>query len=576
MADSSEGDPGTPPAGGGGGGGGSPQFFDYYVPLIFNSSHADGKSIIQITFIQPSVLITTFAQDKAGVTQSQIRTPQTIILDPDNARGLTNGSLIRTTSPVQVIVQRNTQDISWDHSFSYTILPIRMAGYEYRAPFDGFIAIFTKTQDTQVNIRHRNGTVKSGRIFIPNTMKMFSVTSGAYINTSRSTIGAFYTTIGGYKASMAVPKFLRGKDYIFSGNLYNLNNNQVDLSKIRIFTDHPTELQIQYVNNQIKKLAIFGDTVLPLTSSIRGIKSLRGDISVSVEINIAYGGILRSSSVELMAAPEMRAGELFAYSSGFSESFSVINQQTNMTLLHFDTNQYRVAYRDIPVYSKYDTHEILTEVVPSVLVANHSLFGIGTSPGKIGNPMSPSMAYLPLPLNSQTLFRNVTGVKSTWYRFIDLAVNSITFFPKPPEEFSSQTIIVKIVSNGSLPAGEFVYTVTIDGKEVAKNTVTFLPVNNTIELKFNQFLPFDTKTLSVVVSVDINNQVNEITKNDNNLSINVPVVQNLRLRGTFYLVLTIIAVLTGRYFYRKYKEKQTEEEGRVDMILTIEEQEGEN
>ena len=52
----SAGDEGSPPPAGGpsGGGGGSPQFYDYYVPLVFDSNHSDGESKIVLWIIQPS------------------------------------------------------------------------------------------------------------------------------------------------------------------------------------------------------------------------------------------------------------------------------------------------------------------------------------------------------------------------------------------------------------------------------------------------------------------------------------------------------------------------------------------
>ena len=72
--------------------------------------------------------------------------------------GLTNGSLIRLTAPAQVVGQRSSQDIVQDKSFSYSILPKRMMGFEYFSPFDGRLSLFSLNSGTTVNIQNIDGT----------------------------------------------------------------------------------------------------------------------------------------------------------------------------------------------------------------------------------------------------------------------------------------------------------------------------------------------------------------------------------------------------------------------------------
>ena len=95
---SSAGDDDSPPpedGGSAGGGGGSPQYFDYYVPLIFSESSKYGESQVIIWTYTSSAVITTFSQDGFGRNVVQYQEPTKLIFTPSMNEGLTNGSQLK-------------------------------------------------------------------------------------------------------------------------------------------------------------------------------------------------------------------------------------------------------------------------------------------------------------------------------------------------------------------------------------------------------------------------------------------------------------------------------------------------
>ncbi len=571
-ASSSEGDPVPPQGGSGGGGGGGFIFYDYYIPLIFDESHADGLAKVRVTIIQPSVVITSFAMDESGVNQQIVNEPSTLEFDPFHSPGLTNGSLIRLSSPAQVTVLRDTEDKDRDISFAYSVMPDRMRGFEYRAPFDGYVSVFTEDQLTFVNVVHQNGSTVTETITAPFTTKTIPVSYGAYINTTKPTLVAFFSPdmTNGYVATMGVPKFLRGTEYIFPTSAFDLDKDEDDYSEIVIFPESPTVIEIQYPFNYKENVTIFEGSKLRLDRNIRGIKSYYADIDVQIFVRHSYGGILRSSAVQLIAAPEMRAGELFTVPIGVSSYFSVLNSNTNLTVLNYADGEYFEGMREVLIKQKFETFELPGKPVPNAVIGNHSLFGFGISHGKYGHIMAPSLSFLLLPLNTQTLYRNVSDATFTWYRFTNLAIASIDVFPEPVEEFSSLFVSVTIIANGSLPAGNFKVEIALDGKNVVEDESAFLQVNDTVTYTFRTFLNYDQKNLTLEVLVDIENEVTELNENDNNLIQTIQVVRNIRLRismaiAIFISVAYIINRIVGRI--KKYRRLK---QARVDAILSVE------
>ncbi len=576
-ASSSEGDPAPPgsdPNGGSGGGGGGFLFFDYYIPLIFDETHKDGLASVTVTIIQPSLMITSFQMDESGVNQRVFNQPTTITFNPSTSRGLTNGSLIRLTSPAQVFVHRSSQDDFADKSFGYTVLPDRMRGFEYKSPFDGYAVVFTEDSLTTVNFAFPNDTFKKEQIFRPFSTQIYPVTRGTYINTSEPTTVTFYSPneSTGYVATMGVPKFLRGNRYVIPNHLYDLSKDQLDFSTIEILPESPTEVKIEYENNSTQILSIFGFTQLALSSGIKSLTSIRADIDVSINIKIQYVGLIRSSFVQLIEAPEMRAGELFTIPSNFSASFAVLQPNTNLTVADYSSSGYVLANREAWKFDEVASVSLPGKDSPNIVVANDSLYGIAVSPGRIGHFMAPSTAFVLLPLNQQTLYKNVTGIFATWYRFTNLAVSSIEIFPEPAEEFSSLLIKVTFISNGSLPAGNFKLQVNLDGEPIIEDEISFLQINTSLVYTYRTFLKYDTKNMSLSATIDLNNEVTEINEDDNSVSLEIHVIKNIRLRGSFWLFLILTTVYVMKTAYQKFISMRKLKRSRVDAILTIEEE----
>lgn len=574
IASSSEGDPVPPSGGTGGGGGGGFLFFDYYIPLIFDETHPDGLASVSVTTFQPSLMITSFAMDESGVNQRSYDTPTTIFFDPSKSPGLTNGSLIRLTSPAQVVVHRLTDDISEDKSFAYTVFPDRMRGFEYRAPFDGYATVFTEDQLTNVNFLFPNGTSLTRTIFQPFAPQTYPVVKGTYINTTEFTTVTFYSPDHetGYKAALGIPRYLRGSEYIIPQNLYDLDKNETDLSYVEIIPTAPTEIVFTYKGGENRTFEIFGQSTFSLSSDLVGIHAIRAEIDVNLFFVSQYGGLTRSSSIQMIEAPEMRAGEIFAIVPGFSASFAILQPQTNFTVAEYTEQGYLLANRGPFELEKYDSVSIPTKLEPSIAIGNNSLFGVSVSPGRSGHFMDASMAFVLLPLNQQTLYRNVSGITATWYRFTNLAIGSIDIFPDPAEEFSSLLIEIKVISNGSLPSSSFKLEVDLDDEVIIEDEIDFLPVGETLTYSYRTFLRYNQQNMSLSVQVDVENEVTEINEDDNNFSGTIEVFENLRLRVSIGLVVFAALAFIGRTIYKKIKLARQIQKSRVDAILTIEEE----
>lgn len=575
FGSSSEGDPAPPSGnGGGGGGGGGFLFFDYYIPLIFDETHKDGLASVSVTLIQPSLMLTSFAMDESGVNQRVFNSPTTVIFDPSSSPGLTNGSLIRLTAPAQVVVHRLTQDVENDKSFAYTVLPDRMRGYEYRAPFDGYVTVFTEDQLTEVNFRFPNGSTKQGMIFQPFDPQTFPIAKGTYINTTKATTVTFFSPDdeNGYKATLGIPRYLRGMKYIIPQQLYVTPEDETDLSYVEVIPSSPTEINLTYVSGAVRTVSIFGPTKFSLSADLVGITSRRSEIDVNLHFVHQYAGLTKSSMVQMIEAPEMRAGELFAIIPGLSASFAILQPNTNFTVAEYTQDGFIIANREVWKLETYDSVSIPTKFSPSIVVANDSLYGLSVSPGRSLHWMAPSMAFVLLPLNQQTLYRNVTGITATWYRFTNLAIQSIDIFPDPAEEFSSLLLEVRIVNNGSLPASAFKLEVKLDDEIVIQDELDFLPVNETLVYTYRTFLRYNQRNLTLSIDVDVENEVTEINEDDNTFSGTIHVGRNIRLRVSIDLFIIIVIVYLARIAYRRFRLMRKLQKSRVDAILTIEEE----
>ena len=568
-AGSAEGDP-APPSGGSSnsGGGGGPDIFYYFIPLIFGENHTDGESKVVIWTFQPTQIQTSFSIDNAGLNSLRLDAPSRVEFSPSTSPGLTNGSLIITVGPAQVVGMRDTQDILSDTSFSYSILPARMMGFEYISPFDGYFSVFTRSQNTELR-------TSEGDFYIadPFESTTIPVHSGEYINSTQPIIGAFYSQDNsGTSASLGVPFFLQGKEYIFNGDLSANRAEEVDHSFIKVIPSTPTELNITYSNGTVAKSEIFGETQLYLDENIRGVSALRGRITVSIEKVVDYSYIARRSTVELMAAPEMRAGELFSLFDGFSTSLAIINPSTNLTVIEYTNQGYILSTRDAPIYGTFDALTYGQIPGRQLVLGNHSLFAIASSPGYATYAMAPSMSFLPFPMNTQTIYRNVTGATATWYRFTNLAVESIEFLPSSPEKFTGLKLRVTFISNGTLPAGNFSLTISINDELVVDDSVSFLRVNDTIVYEFDEFLQFDKSEIKVLAKIDTQDSVSELDENDNEMIEIKPIANNLRIDLSLYLFITLIVLYIIRRIYLSWKKKKQIEKSKFDAILEIQEE----
>lgn len=572
---SSSGDDDAPPpssSSGGGGGGGSPQFYDYYIPLIFDENHKMGESEVSIWIIQPSVIITDFSLSDAGNNVIQINTPTKLTFNPTDNPGLENGSLIRSSSPLLVVGHRSTEDIFSDESFGYSVLIDRMMGFQFISPTNGWFNGITLSQNTQLTYINENNDLQIRNIPAGGSNDAIPVRKGDIINSSAPINGVFISYENGTYASMAVPKYLQGSDYIFDTNIIAPRQDEISLSYLTIIPEQPTEVQILYEDGEIESIDIFDPINLALSESMRAIHSTRGGISVSIQQKIAYGGQIRQSLVQLISSTQMRAGELFVTPTGYSTHISALKENTTYVTGIFDedsanylastkTGIIRTLYEVVRYQGFSDSH---------LISGDHESFGFSTSPGLASHPMAPSISFLNLPLNPNSNKPNSTGLESTWFRFPNLAVGSIKILPGPPEEYTGQVIEVTILSNGSLPASRFNLEITIDQEIVLEREYDFLQVNESLIFTFNEFLNFGKKDINVTARVDITDNVNEINEDDNSDSLDVEVLQNIRLRFSIYAVLAffvLFIIYRGRIRLRR---KQALTRAHVDTIVNFE------
>ena len=568
---SSAGDDDSPPPEGGGpaggGGGGSPQYFDYYVPLIFSESSKYGESQVIIWTYTSSAVITTFSQDGFGRNVVQYQEPTKLIFTPSLNEGLTNGSLIRLTAPAQVVGQRSSQDIVQDISFAYSILPKRMMGFEYFSPFDGRLSLFSLNSGTTVNIQNIDGTNLIQLIPDGSTLTI-DVKIGSYINTSYPTLGVFYSNDEGFSASMAVPRYLHGQSYYFSGDITSPRQNEIDMSYLRINPDSPTVIQFQYRTGLSKNVTIFEKSDFILSNDLVGFYSYNSKVEANLRIKFAYGGIIRSSTIQLMAIEEMNSAELFLNPANYSSYYSLYESTTNYNFTTYDYNNdnYISETRGSLSGLKYETISINNLIDPQILLTTKQVFGFSTLPGKSSHPMSPSLAFLNLPLNTQS-FQNITGLKSTWYRFPNLAVINTEIIPGPLEEYTGQLIKVEIKANGSLPVSKFKLEITIDDELEIVETFNFLQVNRSLTFEIRKFMELNVESLNITVDVDVDDEVSELNENDNYKQYDFEVYTNTRLRSTIYLVILVLIGVSIKTIRDKYLRKLKLDRSSVDLIL---------
>lgn len=574
ISGSSSGDDDQPPvsSSSGGGGGGSPLFYDYYIPLIFDESHSMGASEVSIWIVQAAIIITDFSLSEAGNNVVQVNTPTKMTFNPTENPGLENGSRIRSSTPLLVVGHRSTEDIFSDNSFGYSVLIDRMMGFQFVSPVDGWFNAITLTQNTQITYTNENNDPIIRNIPTGGSNEAISVKKGDVLNSSAPVNGAFISYDSGTYASMAVPKYLQGADYIFDTDITAPRQDEISYSYLSIIPDQPTEIQILYENAGIESMAIFGPTNLALSKSMRAIHSTRGDISVSIMQKTAYGGQIRQSLVQLISSTQMRAGELFVTPNGYSTHLSTLKENTTYVTGIYDensanyiasakTNISRTLYEVVRYQGLTDSH---------LISGDHESFGFSTSPGLASHPMGASVSFLNLPLNPSTNRPNITGLESTWFRFPNLAIGSIEVIPGPPEEYTGQEIVVTVLSNGSLPASRFNLEITIDQEIVLAREYDFLQVNETLKFSFDEFLSFGKKKIKITARVDISDNVNEINEDDNSDALDVEVNQNIRLRFSIYAILVFTVLLLMYQVRVRIQRRQAGTRAHVDTILNFE------
>ncbi|MDH5403837.1 MAG: hypothetical protein OEY49_15175, partial [Candidatus Heimdallarchaeota archaeon] len=335
----------SPPSSGGGGGG--PQYYDYLIPLVFNNSHPDGESEVSIWLFQQTVIYTSFILDEFGSTAMRIYYPTKLTFSPSVNTGLTNGSLIRVLQiPAQVVGHRSTEDVYSDNSFSYTVLPNRMLGFEFISPLSGIISVIGLQAGTEVVITHPDeeyGT--SSFIFDPSDPLVLNVVEGSIIVSTYPITGAFYhsSSLGTY-TTLAVPSYFFGRTYIFDGELNAPNFNEYDRSYIGINPSESTEIRFIFSNRSYVDSIIFGPTHIKLDRDLVGIHAKRGELEVHIRQQVDYGGLTRISSVQLFSAENMFAAQLFIIPTEFSSHYGVIQANTSYNRGYFDELINNYAY----------------------------------------------------------------------------------------------------------------------------------------------------------------------------------------------------------------------------------------
>ena len=554
------------------GGGGAPQFYDYYVPLVFDETHKDGYSEVSIWIIQPSALITSFTLNDAGVNSIQVSEPVKMTFNPVDNQGLTNGSRIRATSPMLVVGHRTNEDIFSDTSFAYSILIDRMMGFQFVSPVDGWISVFTLTSNTRIDVKNSEDQIIPTTINSASSARAIQVKKGDFINASAPITGAFISYNNGTYASMAVPKYLQGHDYIFDTDLMAERPEEIVLSYLTIIPDEPTEIQLLYPDSGIEKLIIEKPVQIKLSKNLRAIHSDRSKVSVTIHQKTVYGGLIRQSLVQLISSTEMRAGELFITPMGFSTHISVLKENSTFTTGIYDAeiSNYNLAARTGISRNLFETIQYQGLSDSHLIIGDQESFSFITSPGKASHPMAPSVTFLNLPLNPSTNKPNVTGITSTWFRFPNLAIAEIKIIPGPPEEYTGHKIFVKIISNGSLPASRFNLVIRIDEEDVLEEEYEFLQVNSSLEFTFNEFFSFGKTSIKVTARVDVNDNVNEINEDDNLASLIVVVNQNIRLRISIFIAISLAIIFVIHRIRRRVKKRSQKIRSHVDTIITTE------
>ena len=110
---------------------------------------------------------------------------------------------------------------------------------------------------------------------------------------------------------MAVPRYLHGQSYHFSGDMTSPRQNEIDMSYLRINPDSPTVIQFQYRTGLSKNVTIFEKSDFILSNDLVGFYSYNSKVEANLRIKFAYGGTIRSSTIQLMAIEEMNSAELF-------------------------------------------------------------------------------------------------------------------------------------------------------------------------------------------------------------------------------------------------------------------------
>ncbi len=569
----------------GGGGASGGMYLNYRIPLVFKEG-IYGPSLIAITalpiFQNETSIIFGFNSVLFPDNVAILKANETLIIDPRDEPELTNGSLIQTSSPLQITVFHPSVDPDGDDSFSYSVLIMQNWGKKYISSFPNSKAIIIAGfNDTVFTVHSPNGTLTQYTIPFVGESKTIATTNGSIIEANGPIGVVFYSlslTDGSF-AYTGIPEYLWGTDYYLLPPPKVNSENITDNSKLVI--GNIGEGGIILYNTEENNdgfISLSDNGTLDLTYSMKLEKDdyythmLTTTVNFSVCSLYSYSvnGTTQKAAFQYISTKNMRWGEWF-YNKQYSSSLelSSVSLDDNNGFVPIVLYEGQLGF-DVGNYTSLGKGQYFTYSFPTsygIISLNGSAFAVQIPTGSVSNALA-SSANLLFPLNLYSFVDNTSTDFPSWYRFPNIIVKNATVYPSTPTELRKLKVDISIQNNGSIPSAPFWVTVFVNDSLKINKKIDGLDINATYYLLYEEFEGFGEKTLNISIYADSLNQIFELREFDNSMEIMIQIHKNWNMIYTGIAIIVVIIAYITFVVVKKLKKRYKANRRTFDLIMS--------
>lgn len=569
---SSGGDPPQPPSDStASSGAAGSRYFNYWIPLVFTEAPY-GPTIITFTSVSPVQIIPHF--DSLTMNGS-ISLPEFgyFALSTEYEPYLANGTWFETTGPVQVtvmsyngVLENETNDYSW----SYAVLPTNMWDQKYVVNYDDTLLAIMPGYDgisaTVFSPPTANGQRSSNDIdlnYIGNVTLLRADAGTVVYSESAIWLVQFNgNPETGTFAMAGIPSILWDNQYLISDDV-TPGEPPNETSSFDFIPPQAGTLTM-LSDDSYNELEFDANQTVSVPLDSQEFECRRRAFGVNEDSN-EFPGVLRFmfidqqerlhvSTIPLIGRDKLSFAEIYftlPLLPGREMSAGAIEDETAISMYTVDKDGNPM----LTTPELYSAGQFVS--IPdfyALAIANKSILAYEAASQYYNDSTLASIAQILFPQNMVSQYPTDEAIYPSWYRMPNLAIHEVRFDPYPLTKVQNAIMEVEIINNGTQITGPFSVQINVNGVEkYRERRDNGLRPDEIYEISVQEFQWFSRDVLTYSINVDIDNDIIELSEDDNTIQGSEEVVFNPRLRLLVYAFITALVVRVIFFVGKKYQ-----------------------